>query len=624
MFERTANAGADAQKSSKASPSEHHETSLLSLFADGAADGVKRPITGLQQLDAQTRGKDFALAKEPVFTSDSEKWAYRGGQMVGNIGAFIATTTAAKFIPGAGRAAPIFAGGVLGFCEPTAANQGLSTRIGHAAIGANSIALMEYLPGALNATKIAQGALGQTATTGFVTGMVDTQLRSKMDKGEWASPTETMMGGITWSAFGIAGHGAVKLGERAGLKSDGKLPSSIENVPEIKLNGTRTEAQLELHRQSFPALADQNYLNFGMRGTLPREALQDLALGYKRLSEADPNYGKWRDTRVTEARATLAKEVGATPENLAFTSNTTDGCNIVLWGMKWKKGDHLLLSDAEHPSVLATTKQIAERYGVEVTTAPLTNAAEKDVVDIIRAHMRPETKLVTLSHILWNTGQVLPVSKIAHALHARSTPVPLLIDGAQSGGMLPLSLEKSGVDFYAFTGHKWFSGPEGVGALYVKSDQLQKLSPSFSGWRALDESAKGIDYVATATKFEGSTAPFPAINALRRTVDVHNRYGDASQRYEQIVAKATRLREELASIPGVKVNDANAQKSGLVTFSIPQVPHAEAVSWLGERNIVLKQVPGYLRASVHYLTSNKEVSGLVSAVRELATKMPKA
>src|SRR5262249_19789160 len=152
--------------------------------------------------------------------------------------------------------------------------------------------------------------------------------------------------------------------------------------------------------------------------------------------------------------------LGVSPDTIALTESTTEGANITMWGIDWKAGDNLLLSDAEHSSVIASAKQIASRFGVNLTFAPLKNATASEIPGILKNSMQPNTKLVVASHVFWNTGQVTPIKEMADLVHANGAK--FLVDGAQSAGVLPLDLAKSNVDFYALPGHKWLSGPEGV------------------------------------------------------------------------------------------------------------------------------------------------------------------
>src|ERR671936_2374331 len=150
-----------------------------------------------------------------------------------------------------------------------------------------------------------------------------------------------------------------------------------------------------------------------------------------------------------QVRAQLAALLGTTPERIALTFSTTDGCNIVLSGLDLTADDEVVTTDAEHPGLLAPLGASAARIRVaEVTKRPTA-----DALDIVLAQVTPRTRLVALSHVLWTTGQVMPV----HELKAE-TGLPILVDGAPSVGALPVEVGE--LDFYTVSRQKWLCGPE--------------------------------------------------------------------------------------------------------------------------------------------------------------------
>jgi L-cysteine/cystine lyase len=380
---------------------------------------------------------------------------------------------------------------------------------------------------------------------------------------------------------------------------------------------------LREHRKNFPALSNKAYFNFGGQGTLPHEALDQIVSAYKQVQADGPwssSAYRWLLDETDKTRRVLAEQLGALPELLALTQNATEGCNIAMWGVDWRPGDHLLLTDGEHMSIVATAKQIAARMQVELTFCPVTNLPAADCAAVISKHLRPRTRLVALSHILWNTGQVLPLEEIVGACHEKG--VPVLVDGAQSAGVLPLNLVSAKVDYYAITGHKWFCGPEGVGALYVSAERLPELQPTFSGWRGVrvDPQGQVTGFEEGAIRFETATAPFPLLSGLRKAIEIHDRWGDPNERYEQIIKQASRLKNGLSSIEGVRSN-VFPQESGLVAFTVPSVSSAAAVKQLESRNIIVRSIPypDCVRASVHYFSADEEIDALVAAVKDIAS-----
>jgi L-cysteine/cystine lyase len=124
-------------------------------------------------------------------------------------------------------------------------------------------------------------------------------------------------------------------------------------------------------------------------------------------------YG-WISPQMQATKEALTSLLNVLNDTITFIGNVTIGCNIGMWGINWQPGDHLLLSDCEYPEVIATAGEISVRFGVEVSTCPLmATFNEGNPVSIIAGNLRPKIRLVVLSHVLWNTGQVLPINKIA-------------------------------------------------------------------------------------------------------------------------------------------------------------------------------------------------------------------
>ncbi len=378
-------------------------------------------------------------------------------------------------------------------------------------------------------------------------------------------------------------------------------------------------SQLRDHRSRFPALNNKAYFNFGAQGALPEEALQAIIDAYGFVQREGPfssRIFKWITDELALTRQFLAGEIGGSHDCFVLTQNVTEGCNIALWGMDWQSGDHILITDSEHPGVAAAVEQISRRQGLNVTFVSLRDLESEQIPNAISHHLQPRTRLVVLSHVLWNTGQVLPLAEILAACRSRS--VKVLADGAQSAGVLPLNLTELDPDYYAITGHKWLCGPEGVGALYIKRELLAVLKPTFVGWRStiFDD-----DCNARVERFEVATSPFPLLSGLRKALALHSEYGSAQDRHGRITENVRRFRKGLSGIERVHWLTPEDSASGLVSFALDGVSHQAVARELEECRILLRTIPNpdCLRVSLHYLNSEEEIDTLVDALRSLAT-----
>jgi L-cysteine/cystine lyase len=377
---------------------------------------------------------------------------------------------------------------------------------------------------------------------------------------------------------------------------------------------------LHHHRSQFPALSNKIYFNYGGQGTMPQGAMDAISQSQAHIQSIGP-FGSeaysWIAPQIQASREAIASTLNVPSNTITLTGNVTIGCNIAMWGIDWHAGDHLLLSDCEHPGVIATAQEIARRFGVEVTTCPLmATLNEGDPISIIAENLRPKTRLVVLSHVLWNTGQVLPIDKIVEV--CRSNNSLLLIDAAQSVGVIPLDLTALGVDFYAFTGHKWLCGPAGVGGLYVRPETRESLHPTFIGLSGIitNNQAQPTGWQPDGRRYEVSTLPTSLYVGLKQAITIHEQWGTAQERYEQICQNSNYLWQKLSSLANVKCLKNSPPESGLVSFQVTNQPSFKLVQSLESENILTRTIanPNCIRVSVHYLTLESEIDQLIAAI----------
>ncbi|MUH01844.1 aminotransferase class V-fold PLP-dependent enzyme [Scytonema sp. UIC 10036] len=381
---------------------------------------------------------------------------------------------------------------------------------------------------------------------------------------------------------------------------------------------------LHYHREQIPALANKFYFNYGGQGPMPQAAMSAITEAQAYIQQVGPfgtKVNRWIEEETEATRVAIASELNASPETITLTEDVTVGCNIAMWGIDWHAGDHLLLSDCEHPGIIAIAREISRREAVEVTVCPVMATLNGgDPVEAIAQHLRPTTRLVVLSHVLWNTGQILPIDKISKICHENHTRV--MIDAAQSVGLLPLNLTELGADFYAFTGHKWLCGPGGVGGLYVKPEARENHHPTFIGWRGVisNSQAKPVSWYQDGRRYEVATSNYPLYAGLREAISFHQQWGTATERFQQICHKSQYLWQRLQALPEIKCLRTSPPESGLVSFQLthytPQTSQ-KVVEFLESLGYLTRRIadPDCVRACVHYFTLESEIDGLVEAIQ---------
>ena len=351
-------------------------------------------------------------------------------------------------------------------------------------------------------------------------------------------------------------------------------------------------------RRELPVLDHSAYLNTGTFGPLPRTTAEAMQTVERRELEEGRSSRTYFQRVMHERevlRAELAGLLGTQPERVALTSSTTEGCNIVLRGLGIAPGDEVVTTDSEHPGLFGGL--VAS--GATLRIAAIREQPAVEILPAIQAQITPRTRLIAISHVSWLDGAVLPVRELAG--HA----VPVLVDGAQGAGAIPVNVEDLGADYYTVSGQKWLLGPAGTGALYIapgRLDDFRVTFPSYLSWKL-----PHYEFRDGAARFDGSWTPAASIAGLQASLSFAAKAGQ--DRFIRARRAAERCRTLLLERGADVITEPD--QATLVSW---QSENPEAlVDRLAEQGVVVRDLPGtrLVRASCGYWTSEDDLQRLI-------------
>lgn len=291
-----------------------------------------------------------------------------------------------------------------------------------------------------------------------------------------------------------------------------------------------------------------NVTNLNNGGVSPSpKVVQEAVERYNRLSNEAPSYYMWRilDQGREPLRAKLAELAGCSPEEIAVNRNSSEALETVIFGLRLKAGDEVVLTKQDYPNMINAWKQRAHRDGIVLKWLSFDFPIEDDdqIVRAFAEAFTDRTKVVQVTHMINWSGQLLPAKKIAQEAHKRG--IEVLLDAAHTFAHIDYNIPDLDCDYFGTSLHKWLCAPFGSGLLYVKKDKIRNLYPLFG---AGDPESEDI------RKFENlGTRSFAIEQAIGQAVNFHHMIG--SQRKEKRLHYLKNYwAERVSKLPGVHIH----------------------------------------------------------------------
>ncbi len=400
-----------------------------------------------------------------------------------------------------------------------------------------------------------------------------------------------------------------------------------------------TEPVLLNHRDDFPILARPvrgqrlSYLDNGATTQKPSAVIQAEARFYEQ-SNANIHRGvHWLSQHATDlydqARSTVRAFLNAArDEEIVFTRGTTESINLVAysWGMdNLKAGDEILLTGLEHHSNIVPWQLVAQRTGAVIRVVPVLDNGELDQ-EAYRQLLSEKTRLVGMGHVSNALGTINPVTEMTRLAHQVGAKV--LVDGAQSVPHGVVDVQAIGCDFYVFSAHKLY-GPTGMGALYVRYDILDRMSPWMGGGDMITTvSFDGSQYAPVPQRFEAGTPNIAGAIAMAAAIDYLSAIG-----MERIAAHEALLlsyaTDALNDMGGVRIVGTAQEKAGIVSFLVDGIHPHDLGTILDMDGVAIRAghhcamplmtrfgIPGTARASFALYNDYADIDALVGSLRK--------
>lgn len=364
------------------------------------------------------------------------------------------------------------------------------------------------------------------------------------------------------------------------------------------------------------------YLNNASVSLMPTqsiEAMKDFLISYNSIGPDSKESEPFVTEKLRSVRKTIAKIISCQPDEVVLTQSTTDGINIVANGLAFNENSNMIIRGMthEHHSNFFPWLKLKEKISIKNLTI------DKDgffKLEDLESLIDSNTKLIALSHALYNTGSILPISKIAKILNDK---IPLFIDSAQTVGCIDVNVSKMNCNFMSFNGSKWLCGPMGTGLFYCNRKSSELLEPkTIGGESAIMYDDTNLAFKELPDKFQTGFRNYVGIVGLESSANYLLDFGiENIRKKNQYLSNL--LREELSKIPKIILfgpEDPNSRTS-IVSFNIDGMDSQELVDRLEKQNIILAvreiMEKKIVRASPHFFNTELEILSVIDAIKKL-------
>ncbi|MCM2332245.1 Selenocysteine lyase/Cysteine desulfurase [Geopseudomonas sagittaria] len=368
----------------------------------------------------------------------------------------------------------------------------------------------------------------------------------------------------------------------------------------------------------FPQEPGLRYLNHAAVAPWPRRASQAVsAFAEQNLRVGARDYPQWLQVEQ-RLRARLTRLLNApSTADVALVKNTSEALSFVAFGLDWRAGDQVVISDQEFPSNRVVWEALCPQ-GVEVIEV---NLAGDDPEAALLAACTPRTRLLAISAVQYASGLRLDLVRLGAGCMQRG--VLLCVDAIQQLGAQPFDVQASQCAFAMADGHKWMLGPEGLGVFYCRRDLREQLRLHEYGWHMLEDAGnydrRDWQPAKTARRFECGSPNMLGAMALEASLALLEEVG-LPQVETLIEQRIAQLHTGIAALPGARLlsPQESARRAGILTFSLAGRDNGQLFESLKQQQVICAQRGGGIRLSPHFYTPEGVIEETLGLLRQLA------
>jgi len=372
----------------------------------------------------------------------------------------------------------------------------------------------------------------------------------------------------------------------------------------------------------FPT-SEKIYLNNASVSLMPSQSIEDMKeflITYNSIGPDSKESEPFVTEKLQNVRKTIAKIISCQPDEVVLTQSTTDGINFVANGLSFDDNSNIIIRGMTHEHHANFYPWIKLKEKISIKNLSIDNNGFFKLDDL-ESLVDNNTKLVALSHALYNTGAILPVEEIGKILDNK---VPFFIDSAQTIGCIgDIDVSKIKCDFMSFNGSKWLCGPMGTGLFYCNRKSSELLEPKTIGGESgiiYDDSK--LAFKELPDKFQTGFRNYVGIVGLASSANYMLNLGMNNIR-EKNQYLSNLFREELSKIPNIILYGPENQndRTSIVSFNIKGFDSQEIVDKLEKQNIILavreimdKKI---VRASPHFFNTESQMLEVIDTIKKL-------